>query len=288
MVQNKYFRYKAVPSGWPEPGKDLDIATAEFDLDAAPPKGGFTAKTLYAAFDPSQRGRMRDPSVKSYSPAMEVGKPVMSVSTIAKVLKSDSPGFGEGDYVILWMGYIETYSRIEEAEAKGRDDPAWRGGRFAQKFKPASGVPLTAYINVLGMTGLTAYSSLHEIGKPKKGEVIWVSGAAGAVGQVVGQIAAREGLHVIGSVGDDKKLEFIKELGFHDGFNYKKETPRDALKRLAPKGIDIFYDNVGGEQLDAALEHINEFGRIGKSVNWELSAPANILQWHVVLSHSTM
>lgn len=253
MVANKYFRYKSVPSGWPVPDQDLDVASSEIDLEAPPPNG-FITRNIYAAYDPSQRGRMRDPKIWSYSPAMEPGKPVISVSVIGKVVKSDNAGFKEGDLVILWSSFMETYSSVLEEKAKS-----------TQVFKPAEGVPLTAYINVLGMTGMTAYGSLHDIGRPKKGDTIWVSGAAGAVGQVVGQIAAREGLKVIGSVGDDKKLDFlIKELGFTDGFNYKKEKPRDALKRLAPDGIDIFYDNVGGEQLDVALEHIKQHGRIGK------------------------
>lgn len=270
MVANKAFVYKAVPSGWPEPGKDLAIESTDFDLDADPPKNGFTTKNLYAAFDPSQRGRMRDPKIWSYSPAMEPGKPVQSVSVIGKVLKSDNAGFKEGDLVILWMGYTESYSRIPEEDTHPANDTNRKTPRAADVFKPAHGVPITAYIGALGMTGMTAYGSLHEIAEPKKGEVIWVSGAAGAVGQVVGQIAAREGLNVIGSVGDDKKLEFLtKELGFTSGFNYKKEKPEDALKRLAPDGIDIFYDNVGGEQLDVALAHINVHGRIGKLCSCE-------------------
>jgi len=115
----------------------------------------------------------------------------------------------------------------------------------------------------LGMTGMTAYGSLHDIGQPKKGETILVSAAAGAVGQMVGQFAVREGLTVIGSVGDDEKLEFItKELGFTSGFNYKKENSADALKRLAPDGLDIYYDNVGGELLDVALANMKVKGRI--------------------------
>lgn len=117
----------------------------------------------------------------------------------------------------------------------------------------------------MGMTGLTAYSSLYEIGQPKKGETIFISSAAGAVGQIVGQLAKREGLRVIGSVGDDAKLDFIvNELGFDGGFNYKKENSAlEALQRLAPDGVDIYYENVGGEQLSAALECMNVFGRIG-------------------------
>jgi len=265
MVANKAFVYKAIPSGWPEPGKDLAIESTDFDVDAAPPKNGFTTKNLYAAFDPSQRGRMRDPAIQSYSKAMEPGKPVESVSVIGKVLKSDNAGIKEGDLVILTQAYTESYSRVSEEDALAANDPNRKSSKSSTVIKPAPGVPLTAYIGALGMTGMTAYGSLHEIGQPKKGETIWVSGAAGAVGQVVGQIAAREGLKVIGSVGDDKKLEFLtKELGFASGFNYKKESPSDALKRLAPDGIDIFYDNVGGEQLDVALQHLNLNGRIGK------------------------
>ncbi|KAF4451046.1 hypothetical protein F53441_5910, partial [Fusarium austroafricanum] len=104
---------------------------------------------------------------------------------------------------------------------------------------------------------------LHQIGKPQKGETIFISSAAGAVGQIVGQVAKREGLTVIGSVGDDAKLDFItKELGFDAGFNYKKESPADALPRLAPQGIDIYFENVGGDHLEAALVNMNQGGRI--------------------------
>lgn len=179
MVQNKFFRYRSVPSGWPEPGRDLDITSEDFDLEAPPPKNGFTTKNLYAAFDPSQRGRMRDPKIWSYSKAMEPGKPVESVSVIGKVLKSDNDKFHEGDYVLVWSAYTETYSRFSPEDTNGLTDSKADTSRRANVFKPASGVPLTAYINVLGMTGMTAYGSLHEIGKPKRGEVIWVSGAAG-------------------------------------------------------------------------------------------------------------
>lgn len=263
MVQNKAFMYKAVPEGWPKPGQDLAIESTEFD-DTAPPKNGFISKNIYAAFDPSQRGRMRDPSVKSYSPAMQVGKPVLSVSIIGKVLKTDTDKFNEGDYVYLRSWPTESYSAVTEEQAKS-----------IGLIKPKTGVPLTAYIGPLGMTGLTAYGSLHEIGQPKKGETIWISGAAGSVGQTVGQIAVREGLTVIGSVGDDSKLDFItKELGFTSGFNYKKENVKDALQRLAPNGIDIYFDNVGGEQLDAALAHLNDFGRISMCSSLELAGPS--------------
>lgn len=126
------------------------------------------------------------------------------------------------------------------------------------------------FIGALGMSGLTAYSSFHEIGKPKKGEVIFISAASGAVGSIVGQLAKREGLKVIGSVGSDEKLKFIvDELGFDGGFNYRTEKPADALKRLlgelGAEGLNIYYDNVGGEQLDAAIAASATFGRISES-----------------------
>jgi len=254
MVQNKAFMYKSIPHGWPEAGKDLTIESTDFDLEAAPPKGGFTTKNFYAAYDPSQRGRMRDPKIPSYSPAMEVGKPVVSVSVIGKVLKSDTPKVEEGTMVMLGGAAMESYSAVEASVVAA--------GKY-QILENRPGVPLTAYLGALGMTGMTAYGSLHEIGQPKKGQTILVSAAAGAVGQMVGQFAVREGLHVIGSVGDDQKLDFItKELGFASGFNYKKEKPADALARLAPDGLDIYYDNVGGEILDAALKAMKVHGRI--------------------------
>lgn len=185
MVQNKAFVYKSVPSGWPVAGKDLAIEDISFDENAAPPKGGFTTKNFYAAYDPSQRGRMRDPSIKSYSPAMSTGKPVISVSVIGRVLKSDNAGIKEGSTVMISSHYTESYSAVPESAVP-----------LTQVIEEKPGVPLTAYLGLLGMTGMTAYGSLHEIGTPKKGDVILISAAAGAVGQMVGQIALREGLHV--------------------------------------------------------------------------------------------
>lgn len=125
------------------------------------------------------------------------------------------------------------------------------------------------YLGALGMPGLTAYSSLYSIGQPVRGETIFISAASGAVGQVVGQLAKREGLKVIGSVGSEEKLKFItEELDFDGGFNYKKEKPGEALKRLVPGGVDIYYENVGGEMLDAALEAMNRWGRISECTSF--------------------
>lgn len=249
-MTNKTLIFKRIPNGLPVPGKDLAVEDKPFDTDAAPPPGGLTVEILYASFDPYQRGKMRDPSIKSYTPAYEIDGPVTN-DTLGRVLKSDAAGFAPGDLVVTRTPIAE-YAVIP-AEAL----PS------VKKVHNPHGLELSYFLGPLGMPGLTAWSSLHKIGRPSKGETIFVSSAAGAVGQVVGQIAKREGLTVIGSVGSDDKLNFIqRELGFDGGFNYKKEKADQALKRLAPQGIDIYYDNVGGEQLDAALLALNRGGRI--------------------------
>jgi len=255
MVQNKAIVFKKVPNGWPVPGEDLVIEDRPLDLDNTnPPEGGVILKNYYVSFDPYQRGRMRPAHVKSYSPPFELGKPITN-RAISKVIKSGTSKFSEGDIVFsLSPTPTEEYSVLDKSWVEG-----------AQKLNNPYNLDPKIFLGALGMPGLTAWSSFYEIGKPKKGETIFVSAASGAVGQLVGQLAKHEGLKVIGSVGDDKKLDFIiNELGFDGGFNYKKEKPSDALARLAPDGIDIYYENVGGEQLEAAINHMNYFGRIGK------------------------
>lgn len=249
MTTNKTLVYKKVPKGFPVAGEHLVVEKREIDLNDVP-KGGLLVQVQYASFDPYLRPKMRDPSIKSYAPAFELDEPIVN-DTVAKVLKSDSPDFKEGD-VIKVFGPIAEYATIADPKAQR-----------ALKVQNPHNLDLSVFTGALGMPGLTAWSSLYKIGKPKKGETIFVSSAAGAVGQLVGQIAKKEGLTVIGSVGSEEKLDFItKELGFDAGFNYKKETPEEALKRLAPNGIDIYYENVGGEHLEAALNHLNQFGRI--------------------------
>ncbi|CAN9352489.1 unnamed protein product [Alternaria alternata] len=252
MVQNKGVIFKNVPEGWPKPGQDLAVEAREIDLEQQLPEGALLVKNFYASFDPYQRGRMRAPDVKSYSPPFELGKPITNRS-IFKVVKSNSDKFKEGQTLIT-MGI----SPIEEYSVLDKDAVA----NCIELQNPYNLDP-KYFLGPLGMPGLTAWSSFYEIGQPKKGETIFISAASGAVGQLVGQLAKHEGLTVIGSVGDDQKLEFItKELNFDHGFNYKKEKAADALARLAPNGIDIYYENVGGEQLEAAINAMNNFGRI--------------------------
>jgi NADPH-dependent curcumin reductase CurA len=252
MVQNKGVIFKQVPDGWPKPGQDLAVETREIDLNQKLPEGGLLVKNYYASFDPYQRGRMRAPDVKSYSPPFELNKPITNRS-IFKVVKTNTDKYKEGD-VLITTGITP----IEEYSVFDKDTVAQ-----VMKLENPYNLDPKLFLGALGMPGLTAWSSFYEIGVPKKGETIFVSAASGAVGQLVGQLAKHEGLTVIGSVGDDKKLDFImKELNFDSGFNYKKEKPADALARLAPKGIDIYYENVGGEQLEAAINAMNPFGRI--------------------------
>ncbi|KAJ3493748.1 hypothetical protein NLG97_g4534 [Lecanicillium saksenae] len=249
MAPNKTLIFKQVPKGLPVPGQDLVVETRETDIETAP-KGGLVLQVLEASYDPYLRGRMRESTTKSYAAAFQINDPVTN-ATLSKVIKSDNPDFKEGDIVRAHTAIAE-YARVEDPKAV-----------MAFKIQNPHNVDLSYFLGPLGMSGLTAWSSLYKIGKPKKGETIFVSSAAGSVGQIVGQIAKHEGLTVIGSVGSDEKLDFItKELGFDAGFNYKKEKPADALPRLAPQGIDIYYENVGGEHLAAALDNMNVGGRI--------------------------
>ncbi|OTA98195.1 hypothetical protein M426DRAFT_326177 [Hypoxylon sp. CI-4A] len=249
MVANKTLIFKKVPQGLPVPGEHLAVEERPFDLDAVP-AGGLVVEVLSASFDPYLRSRMREQETASYKTAFDIDGPIANYS-IGRVLKSDNKQFQVGD-IIHTLLPLAQYAAVTPEELQG-----------AYKVENPYNLDLDLFIAPLGMTGLTAFSSLYEIGKPKKGQTIFVSSAAGAVGSVVGQIAKREGLTVIGSVGSDEKLDYIiNELGFDGGFNYKKEKPWDAIQRLAPNGIDIDYENVGGEQMEAVLNNMNQRGRI--------------------------
>ncbi|KAI1495788.1 hypothetical protein F5X99DRAFT_402391 [Biscogniauxia marginata] len=249
MVSNKSLIFKKIPSGLPVPGEDLVVEDRPFDLDRVPP-GGLIVEILSVSLDPYLRILMRDPSVPGFHPAFDLNEPILSTA-ISRVLKSESKEYREGDLISASLP-ISQYAAISS-----QDLPE------VVKFDNPYNISPDLFLGPIGMPGLTAYSSLYEIGKPKKGETLFVSSAAGAVGSMVGQLAKREGLRVIGSVGDDDKLDFIlNELGFDGGFNYKKEKPVDALARLAPEGLDIYYENVGGAHLEGAIEHLKNRGRI--------------------------
>ncbi|AUC76577.1 NADP-dependent oxidoreductase [Olleya sp. Bg11-27] len=214
--------------------KTLDITSGEVLLEAA-----------YVSVDPYLRGRMSD--AKSYVPPFQLNKPVQS-GVIAKVIASKNDDFSEGDYVSGLLDW--STQQISNGEGLNKVD--------------GSKAPLSTYLGVLGMTGLTAYLGLTQIGKPVKGETIVVSGAAGAVGSVVGQIAKILGLRVIGIAGTDEKIDMLKDkFGFDAGINYNTSTDINAdLKKLAPNGVDVYFDNVGGPISDAVLFNINHFARL--------------------------
>jgi NADPH-dependent curcumin reductase CurA len=194
--------------------------------------------------DPYMRGRMNEG--RSYAAPFELGQP-LSGAAIGEVVVSRHPDFRNGDFVLSVAGWREYF--LSDGAGLRKLDPEIE--------------PLSAYLGVLGMPGLTAYVGLLDIGQPKAGETVFVSAAAGAVGSVVGQIAKIHECRVIGSAGSDAKVELLRsELGFDAAFNYKTIPPGSALRDLAPDGIDIYFDNVGGDHLEAALIHMRTFGRI--------------------------
>lgn len=215
---------------------------------AEPGPGGVLVKTLYLSLDPAMRGWMND--AKSYIPPVEIGA-VMRAGGVGKVIASQNPAFAVGDYVNAALD-VQEYCLIPADQIK-------RSGMF--KIDPRLG--LTSWLNVLGLPGMTGYFGLLEVGLPKAGETVVVSGAAGAVGQTVGQIAKLKGCRVVGIAGGKAKCDWVvNELGFDACIDYKNGDVRAGLKEHCPKGIDIYFDNVGGEILDMVLARLARGARI--------------------------
>ena len=230
----------ARPHGWPEPA---DVALREVPV-TEPGEGRILVRNLHFSVDPYMRGRMND--VKSYTAPFRLDQP-MDGGAVGVVIASRAEGFAVGDHVLHGLGWRE-YAEF----------PAEHGTKV-----DASLAPLSAYLGVLGMTGLTAYAGLFRTASFKEGDVVFVSGAAGAVGSQVGQMARLKGAsRVIGSAGSDEKVKLLTEgYGFDAAFNYKNGPVRDQLKEAAPDGIDVYFDNVGGDHLEAALSSFNVHGR---------------------------
>ena len=207
--------------------------------------GEMLLKTTFVSVDPYLRGRMSE--AKSYVPPLQLNEPVQS-GLIAEVTESKNPDFMVGDFVSGMLDWKEYQASNGIGLTKITDNSS----------------NLSAYLGILGMTGLTAYLGLTEIGSPKKGETLVVSGAAGAVGSVVGQIGKILGCRVIGLAGTDEKTALLKsKFGFDEAINYKTTNYiKKAIEDAAPNGVDIYFDNVGGEISDAVLANINKFGRV--------------------------
>ncbi len=236
---NRSWRLAARPEGMI---KDSDFTWHEEPVAEELREGQILVKTLYLSVDPTQRMWMaRD----SYMPAVKIGA-VMRAGGVGRVVRSNAPGFSPGDLVSGLLGW-QTHAVLEGA---------------GLPMKLPEGVPLTMALSLFGITGLTAYFGLLDVGRLKEGETVVVSGAAGATGNAVGQIAKIKGCHVVGIAGGAAKCAWVKELGFDAVIDYKSEDVQKRLGELCPKGIDVYFDNVGGAILDAALARLAMRGRI--------------------------
>jgi NADPH-dependent curcumin reductase CurA len=243
-LENLQFRLASRPVGMAK--------ASDFQQAAEPLReladGEITVKTLYLSLDPAMRGWMND--AKSYIRPVAIGE-VMRAGGVGEVVASKSPKYAVGDIVSGGIG-VQAY---------------WQGAaddKSASFFKVDSRLaPLTTWMNTLGMPGMTAYFGLLEVGQPKAGETVVVSGAAGAVGQTVGQVAKQLGCRVVGIAGGKEKCDFVvNELGFDACIDYKTGSVRDGLKEHCPQGVDVYFDNVGGDILDTVLTRINMKARI--------------------------
>ena len=239
---NRQIHLAARPVGFP---KESDFRLEEASMPS-PGDGEFLVKTEYISVDPYMRGRMND--AHGYAEPFQIGQ-VITGGSAGHVVESKHPDFKEGDTVSGMWGW--------------QDFTVSKGGGGLQKYDTGL-APLSASLGVLGMPGMTAYFGFLDICQPKEGESVYVSGAGGAVGELVGQIAKIKGCRVAGSAGTEEKIQYLlNEHGFDAAFNYK--TSKDyvaSLKEVCPDGIDCYFDNVGGKMMDAVLMSINPHARI--------------------------
>ncbi|MBM0103899.1 NADP-dependent oxidoreductase [Steroidobacter sp. S1-65] len=237
---NHQFRLAARPVG---AVKRSDFNYVE-EPTRAPGDNEVLVKTLYLSLDPAMRGWMNEG--KSYIAPVQLGE-VMRAGGVGKVIESRHPKFSPGEFVSGSLG-VQEYATLE--------------AKLLTKIDPAL-APLPAYLGAFGMPGMTAYFGLLDIGKPQPGETVVVSGAAGAVGTVVGQIARIKGCRVVGIAGGQQKCEYLtQQLGFDAAIDYKAEDVKKALRQHCPKGVDVYFDNVGGDILDIVLTQLARKARI--------------------------
>lgn len=249
-----------------------------------PGQGEVVLQNMYISLDPAIRGWMGD--APNYIEPIAIGDPIRS-SVIGRVVKSASADFVPGDVAMSVGGW----ERFTTAPAAG-----------LSRLDESSGIPLSAFLGVLGPTGLTAYFGLLDVGQPKAGETVLVSAAAGAVGSVVGQIAKMQGCRVVGMAGSDEKCAWLTDdLGFDEAINYRScGDYQAAISAACPEGVDVYFDNVGGEILDAALMCLNRFARVavcgwistyntanapGPSNLWQLVAQSVTIRGFVILDY---
>ncbi|MAM86868.1 MAG: NADP-dependent oxidoreductase [unclassified Hahellaceae] len=239
-MKNRQFLLASRPTGEPDASNWEYVENETPDLK----DGQMLVKVEFISLDPAMRGWMND--AKSYIEPVQIGE-VMRAGTVGEVVESKHPKFQKGDHVYGHLG-VQAYA-VSDGSGLHKVDP--------------SIAPLERFLGVLGMPGMTAYFGLLNTGQPQAGETVVVSGAAGAVGGVVGQIAKIKGCRVVGIAGGKEKCDFlINELGFDDAIDYKNESVKDGLKRACPKGVDVYFDNVGGDILDDVLTRIRKNARI--------------------------
>jgi hypothetical protein len=239
--KNRQWTLAARPQGEP---KDSDFKLVETDIPE-PGKGEMLIRTIYLSLDPYMRGRMNDGP--SYAPPVPIGG-VMVGGAVSQVVKSNHPDYAEGDIV--------------EGRTGWQDYAISDGGEGIRKVDPSLG-PISTANGVLGMPGMTAYCGLLNLGQPKKGETLVVGAASGAVGGLVGQIAKIKGCRAVGVAGSKEKCNYVvDELGFDACINYKDDDFREQLAKAVPDGIDIYFENVGGDVFDAVMDHFNLFSRM--------------------------
>ena len=256
-MENQRIVLASRPEGW--------VTPANFRLEKAPlpqPQDGeILVKNLWLSLDPYMRGRMSEQ--KSYVKGVDIGETMVG-QTAGEVLESKSDKFRKGDFVLTQLGW-QLYGVTKEANKVD-----------------ATRVPLSYYLGMLGMPGLTAYFGLKDLGQPKPGETVLVSAASGAVGSVVGQLAKLWGCRALGIAGGPEKCAYVKdELGFDDCFDYKAGKLRDQIR-----DIDVYFDNVGGEILDLALARLRLFGRVvvcGTISDYNATDPYRVKNWRAIL-----
>nr|CAB3463369.1 unnamed protein product [Digitaria exilis] len=277
-VTNRQVILKRYVSGCPTVD-DMEVVTGTVRLVLPPGSTtGILVKNLYLSCDPYMRTRMtRHTDDPNFVPDYVPGK-VLDNCNVCKVVLSAHPDFKPGDFLWGVTGW-EEYSLIP--------NPVLCNKINHREF------PLSYYTGVLGVPGLTAYAGLFEVAKAKKGEYVFLSAAAGAVGQIVGQLAKIAGCYVVGSAGSDQKVNLLKtKFGFDDAFNYKEEADLNAaLKRCFPLGIDVYFDNVGGATLDAVLRRMRPRGRVavcGQVSQYNLERPDGVDLFQLVGKHIRM
>lgn len=279
-LTNRQYYLASRPAGAPDasnvPHRDVPVPE--------PAEGEVVLRNLFISLDPAIRGWMGDDP--NYIEPIALGDAVRS-SVIGRVVRSNNPDFAEGD-VAMTMGAWEAYTTVP--------------GVALNKLDESMGIALSNFLGVLGPTGLTAYFGLLEVGKPRQGETVLVSAAAGAVGSIVGQIAKMQGCRVVGMAGSEDKCRWlVDELGFDEAINYRTcGNYQDSIRAACPAGVDVYFDNVGGEILDAALLCLNKHARVavcgwistynvadapGPTNLWQLVAKSVTIQGFVVIDY---